>query len=272
MAAERMNPWERWLRRPKSLWLRKAIFQVHLWTGIALGLYIFAISVSGSAVVFRNEVYNAAPSGPRLVPMGSHRLSHNELRDAAVRAYPGYKVTFIWDTRRPSDAPNQAIEIWLARNSHKKQRLFDPYTGQDLGESRPYSIQLMAWLLDFHVNLFAGKTGRLVNGLGAIFVVGLSLTGIVLWWPGIRTWRAALSIRRKTNWKRFNWDLHTVIGLWTLPVMLMFGLVGVYAGFPAPFQTLVNKIAPLDFYRPVPDASLKIPAPFVPVSTPAPRR
>ncbi|HEX5228145.1 MAG TPA: PepSY-associated TM helix domain-containing protein, partial [Bryobacteraceae bacterium] len=72
--------------------------------------------------------------------------------------------------------------------------------------------------------------------------------------------------------KRFNWELHTVIGFWTLPLMLMFGLVGVYAGFPAPFQTLVNKIAPLDFYRPVPDAALRTRATFVAVSTPAPRR
>jgi uncharacterized iron-regulated membrane protein len=53
-----MNYWERWLRRPQSLWLRKAIFQIHLWTGIALGLYVFVISVSGSAIVFRNELYN----------------------------------------------------------------------------------------------------------------------------------------------------------------------------------------------------------------------
>jgi uncharacterized iron-regulated membrane protein len=159
----------------------------------------------------------------------------------------------------------------MDRQGHKKQRLFDPYTGQDLGESRPYSIQVMAWLLDLHVNLLSGKVGRLINGVCAVFVLALSFTGAVLWWPGIRRWRRGLTIQATSNWKLFNWELHSMVGLWMLPVVLMFGLVGVYAGFPAPFQALVNKIAPLDVYRPIPEASLVPNIPVVPVSTPIPR-
>jgi uncharacterized iron-regulated membrane protein len=48
---------ERWLRRPQSTWVRKAIFQIHLWSGITLGLYIVVVCVSGSAIVFRNDLY-----------------------------------------------------------------------------------------------------------------------------------------------------------------------------------------------------------------------
>jgi uncharacterized iron-regulated membrane protein len=262
-----MNLWERWLRRPKSLWLRKALFQVHLWTGIALGLYVFVISVSGSAIVFRNELYNGLWPGPRTVAIGNHRFTHDELRDAARRAYPQYRVSWVWDAKQP----NQAIEIWLDRDGHKKQRLFNPYTGQDLGESRPYSIQIMAWLVDLHVNLLSGKTGRLMNGIGAVFVLGISLTGAVLWWPGIQTWRRSAVIQPASNWKLFNWELHNVIGLWMLPVIVMFGVVGVYAGFPIPFQTFVNKIAPLEVYRPIPEASLIPSVAIVPVSTATPR-
>jgi uncharacterized iron-regulated membrane protein len=261
-----MNSWERWLRRPKSLWLRKALFQAHLWTGIALGLYVFAISVSGSAIVFRNELYNALWPGPRMVAISGHRFTHDELRDAASRAYPQYRVSWIWDAKRP----DQAIEIWMDRKGHKKQRLFDPYTGQDLGESRPYSIQVMAWLVDLHVNLLSGKVGRLINGVGAVFVLALSLSGAVLWWPGVRSWRRGLVVRTKSNWKFFNWQLHNAIGLWMLPFVLMFGVVGVYAGFPGPFQVFVNKIAPLEVYKPIPETSLNRKISVIAVSTPAP--
>jgi uncharacterized iron-regulated membrane protein len=263
-----MNLWERWLRRPKSLWLRKALFQIHLWTGIALGVYVLVISVSGSAIVFRNELYNAIWPGPRMVAMAGHRFTHDELRDAARRAYPDYRVSWIWDTAKQ---PNQAVEIWMDRKGHRKQRLFDPYTGQDLGESRPYSIQVMAWLVDLHVNLLSGKVGRLINGVGAVFVLALSITGAVLWWPGVRSWQRGLVIRSASNWKRFNWELHTVTGLWMLPLVLMFGLVGVYAGFPAPFQAFVNRVAPLDVYRPIPEAALIPNVPVIPVSTPLAR-
>jgi uncharacterized iron-regulated membrane protein len=151
-----MNFWQRWLRRPKTLWIRKALFQIHLWTGIALGLYVFVISVSGSAIVFRNELYTALWPPPRTVPIGSRRLNHDEIKQAALAAYPKYKVSWIWEGKQP----NQPTEIWMDRKGHRKERLFDPYTGRDLGESRPYSIQFVGWLVDLHVNLLSGTLGR----------------------------------------------------------------------------------------------------------------
>ena len=44
--------------------LRRALFQVHLWIGIALGLYVLLISVSGSVIVFRREMDRALCPGP----------------------------------------------------------------------------------------------------------------------------------------------------------------------------------------------------------------
>lgn len=44
----------------RSVLLRRVLFQIHLWCGIGLGLYIFFISVTGSVLVYRNELYVAA--------------------------------------------------------------------------------------------------------------------------------------------------------------------------------------------------------------------
>jgi uncharacterized iron-regulated membrane protein len=38
---------------PQSLFLRRALFQVHLWVGILAGLYIFVVCITGAALVFR---------------------------------------------------------------------------------------------------------------------------------------------------------------------------------------------------------------------------
>ncbi len=51
---------QRLVRQPQTLWARKALFQVHLWTGIGVGLYIFVISISGRAIVFRREIARLA--------------------------------------------------------------------------------------------------------------------------------------------------------------------------------------------------------------------
>ena len=40
---------QRLARQPQSIWARKALFQVHLWTGIGVGLYIFTICVTASS-------------------------------------------------------------------------------------------------------------------------------------------------------------------------------------------------------------------------------
>jgi hypothetical protein len=42
--ANQLTVWQRWARQPQKVWLRRALFQVHLWSGIAVGLYILLMS------------------------------------------------------------------------------------------------------------------------------------------------------------------------------------------------------------------------------------
>jgi uncharacterized iron-regulated membrane protein len=44
--------------------LQRTLFQIHLWVGIALSLYVLLISLSGSAIVFRREMDRALCPGP----------------------------------------------------------------------------------------------------------------------------------------------------------------------------------------------------------------
>src|SRR5579863_7905093 len=115
-----MTAWEKWKKRPQILWLRKALFQVHLWTGVGLGLYILLMSVSGSAVVFRRELSRALTREPR-VPVGrAARMTEDQLRQIAVRSFPDYQVTRVSLRKNP----DQAAEIWLERRGATVQHLF----------------------------------------------------------------------------------------------------------------------------------------------------
>ncbi len=235
--------------RPQSLWLRKALFQVHLWTGIAFGIYVVLISVSGSAIVFRNEIYKSAGSGPKIVPVAGPRLSRDQLKQAVHKAWPNYSVSYIFDSKRT----DEAVEVWIEKNGKSRSktvgRLFDPYTGRDLGASRPLSIMLIAKMSDLHVHLLAGETGEKVNGILAIVLVIVSITGLAIWWPGTGRVRRSLKIDFKANWKRLNWDLHSVVGLWMFAFVLIWGVTGVYVVFPMPFQVVVNHFSPLELYK-----------------------
>ena len=47
---------QRYFRRPQQLAVRRLNFQVHLWIGIILALYMMVIGVTGSILVFRPEL------------------------------------------------------------------------------------------------------------------------------------------------------------------------------------------------------------------------
>jgi uncharacterized iron-regulated membrane protein len=256
--------WQQWLRRPQNTWLRKALFQVHLWTGIGVGLYVLAISITGSAIVFRNELYQWASQRPAVTPSGD-RLPTGQFRAKVLQAYPGYEIANVW----PSRDPAQPTEVWLDKGGSRLQRLFDPYNGRDMGRSVAYTIRILSWCGDLHANLFGGDRGRQINGIGAAFLAILCMTGLLIWWPGVNTWKRSLWVNPRANWKRLNWDLHSAFGFWTASIILMWGLTGIYLGFPETFQRWVNEHYPLEYYRidfgPKSEVTQPAPVWFVPV-------
>src|SRR5262245_11908664 len=53
--SDRSSVLQRLWRRPQSVWARRALFQIHLWSGIGAGIYLVFISVTGSLLVRSEE-------------------------------------------------------------------------------------------------------------------------------------------------------------------------------------------------------------------------
>lgn len=234
-----MTAWERWLQRPQSLWARRALAQVHLWLGLGIGLYVVLISVSGSAIVFRRELAKRFSRRTLVVAQSKRRMSLDELQRDVHRNYPAYEVYGIYESERP-DAPDQVV---LGDGRNRIARLFDPYTGADLGGTESVAARALGWLADLHDNLLSGMTGRFVNGIGAFFLTMLSLTGIVIWWPGVKSWRRSLRVNRKARFARFNWDLHSAIGFWCSSFVLLWGISGICLCFPGVLDSVISSQA-----------------------------
>jgi uncharacterized iron-regulated membrane protein len=231
-----MTIWQRWLQRPQSVGARRALFQIHLWLGIGTGLYILTISVSGSAIVFRRDLGREYSRHAVVVAVRNHRMSSDELQKEAERRYPAYEV---YSVQEPT-APDRPVEIVLGRGQVRMSRLFDPYTGEDLGDPRPAMDRALQWLADLHFNLLSGVTGRIVNGAGAFCLTLMCLTGAVLWWPGKRNWRRGISVRWSARFARLNFDLHSAIGFWCFFFVLIWGVSGVSLCFPGVLDPFVS--------------------------------
>src|SRR3954469_21260714 len=167
-------------KQPQKTFLRRAMFQVHLWTGVAVGVYIIFISVTGSAVVFRRDLLYAKLGN---IPAGDATaapMTEAQLRAAVLKQYPGWDIARIVIPRRKLSPAEAALTL----NGDKIEERFNKYTGADMGEMHPRSVIVMEWFVDLHDNLLAGETGRKINALFGGLLCLLCLTGVVIWWRG----------------------------------------------------------------------------------------
>jgi uncharacterized iron-regulated membrane protein len=98
---------------------------------------------------------------------------------------------------------------------------------------------LIQWLVKLHTTLLAGATGRMVNGIGALSLTLLCLTGAVIWWPGVKHWRRSLAVSWEAHFPRISWDLHSALGFWCFLFVLLWGVSGIYFAFPRWFDALL---------------------------------
>ena len=226
----KQSAWQRWLTQPQLLRWRRVVVQLHLWVGLALGLYIVVLSVSGSLSVLRPDVHRWFV--PRTVAVEGTKLTGDALQEAVRRTYPAYEVVEVFERRRP-DAPAM---VTLQRDGATVDRLFDPYAARDLGLMFPPITEAIEWVVDLHDNLLSGTTGRAVNGIGALLFLALAITGAVIWWPGSSRVAHALVPGKPAKSARFARRLHNTFGIWLLALILVWAVTAVYFSFPDPFE------------------------------------
>ena len=264
-----MGTWTQWLRQPQRVWLRRASFQIHLWVGLIIGLYVVVLSLTGSALVYRNELDRYLATPHATFDENAKAMNGDELRAAAQRLYPGWQVTDVTEgrtVRRParggaggpggagqqgraggrggrgSRLPDPTATITVERDGKKKERLFNPYNGQDLGDNTTDGQFFLLWTVRLHDELLMDRPdGPWWNGfLSAVFSL-LVVTGLIVWWPGVARWKRSLVFKWKAGWRRLNWDLHSALGFWLFLFMLMWGISGWYLGMPEPLTNLAER-------------------------------
>jgi uncharacterized iron-regulated membrane protein len=97
---------------------------------------------------------------------------------------------------------------------------------------------VVEWLVNLHDDMLLGRTGRHLNGIGAICLTVICATGAVVWWPGITHWRRSLTVNLKSSLARVNWDLHNALGFGCLVFLMMWGISGAYFSYPNIFNAV----------------------------------
>jgi uncharacterized iron-regulated membrane protein len=83
-----------------------------------------------------------------------------------------------------------------------------------------------------------------------VLLTVMCLTGLVIWWPGLANWSRGLMIKGGASWKRFNFDLHSMIGFWTVALLFLWAFTGAYFAFPDTFQMVADYFEPPELLEP----------------------
>ncbi|WP_321475855.1 PepSY-associated TM helix domain-containing protein [uncultured Paludibaculum sp.] len=237
-----MRQWlRRYIERPQELWLRKAMFQIHLWLGLLLVVYVVMIGVSGSILVLRSEFQQWTGLNPVLPAIQSNGRPDIGFAGAVAsvrRQYPKARIGLVYPPRKENPG-------YFALISSGRDRLLvtvHPHGGEIL-RADPPTPNWLTWIGQMHYFLLMGRTGFVVNGIASALLIAMSLSGLFLWWPGIRRWITAVRLDFGLGWKRINWDLHNVTGFWTLGIVLIWAVSGVYLVWPREFTAVVNRFS-----------------------------
>ena len=224
---------------------------VHTWTGIIFGVFICVISATGSLLVFKQPIEDAFGPQVGVASPGSSRVSLNEAAALMVSANPGTRLTRV---RLPNQSQNSYVFTVESPDKHSRRMVMDAATGRIVGE---LNTAWLDWTVDLHRNVLAGRTGRQIAGGIGIVMFAMSITGVILSLLRRPRWRSLVRVRSGPPWRRFHYELHRSLGVWSYAFLAVLSFTGVGLAYPDTFRSVLGKPQP---YPAVQALKLRAPA------------
>ncbi|MDX1679960.1 MAG: PepSY-associated TM helix domain-containing protein [Akkermansiaceae bacterium] len=203
----------------------KTLWKWHAWMGLIAGLPLLVIAISGSILVFKDEIDSLLiPELMRVeVPAGADPLPLEERLAVLQRELPDHEVTG-WAFY---PEPDRADFVYLMEHGDSEWlHVFqNPYTGQLLSQPAASESRLTGWVLSLHYELLAGHTGLLVCGLLGVVLCLLGISGLLIY---RRFWASFFTLRWRSSLRLLSGNLHKRIGLVSAPVFLILGITGAW--------------------------------------------
>ncbi|GAB3220003.1 PepSY-associated TM helix domain-containing protein [Spirosoma arcticum] len=222
----------------KKLTANRIVGKLHLWLGLACGLVVL-VSMTAAAVFAWDHELTEGYYGDYVfvTPQTTAPLPLDRLWQNAQRAVPGHPIegvqvwadprrAYVFGTyqNRPDTAPG-----WTHWDDYEYWECVyvDPYTGRVLGV-----VDMLLNPIDLtrrlHQNLLLRHDiGHYIVGFATLFVIILSLTGLVLWWPKNKAaLKQRFSVKWNAKWRRVNYDVHNIGGFYTHLFILLFAATG----------------------------------------------
>jgi uncharacterized iron-regulated membrane protein len=240
--------------------MRKALLKLHMYLGLVIGLLLTMMGLTGSFIVFGEEIDGWLNSNLLKVEARGERASVQSLLDAVRQAYPNEKLARI----RPPEVIGDAAEICFAARRDPRCVYVDPHNAAILGERVP-AQSFKARVVSLHRRLLSGETGETIIGICGLLLLVLAFSGLVLWWPGRKNAARRLKIKRGAGRYRTTFDLHRLIGICAMLFLIVSAATGAAMVFHQTFENALNGFSAQSAPPPKPVSTVIDSAPTLPL-------
>jgi uncharacterized iron-regulated membrane protein len=198
--------------------MRRALLNIHLYIGLAAGIFLAILSLTGAVLAFENELNQSLNPWLLKVRPETSTLPWETIRRTVEDQQPEWRVQRIY---LPPNADDSTYVRLVSRAGPKTAAIYvNQYTGRILGWKQKAN-QLLWTIHEVHINLAAGRAGSRLVTWSSAGLLCLSLSGLYLWWP-----RKILRFAWRKPAPRVNYDLHRSLGFWSSGAMFVFAVTG----------------------------------------------
>ena len=215
---------------------------LHLWTGLVTGIVVVIVSITGCIQVFDEELFNLFHHDLVKVQVAGTPKPVSELMSIAQKTLGKKKPvtsikvgeedeSYVFSATK-AVKPEEAGLTYFSQFKYNDDVYVNPYTGKILTvmDSRYEFFNVVEQL---HRQLLLVKPiGSVVVGSCVLLFLLMMVTGFIIWLPkNLKQLKNSISIKWNAKWKRVNYDLHSSLGFWVLPVAMVIALTGLTWAF-----------------------------------------
>lgn len=211
--------------------VKKVFHQLHLWLGLPSGLLVFVIAITGCLYAFQSEIQDLTQPF-RFVETENRSFAQPSLLENNARhALPEKQLHSIRYGAR--DRAAEAI-FYHYNPTYYYTVYLNPYTGEVL-KINDNEKGFFRFILKGHSYLWLPpKIGQPMVASATLVFLIIVITGLFLWWPKNRKvarQRFWFRWKKGERWPKINFDLHNIVGFYTLIFGLIFAVTGLVWGF-----------------------------------------
>lgn len=204
--------------------LKKTIRKLHLWLGLASGIIIFIVALTGCIYTFKDEITSYSQKDFDYVKtQNSSRVSLALVIASFKKNHPKNKLQFI--KQRESD-----LNATIILGDKNIQVAYDPYRGNEV-MSLDSEDSFFDLILEIHRTLLLGDLGENIVGISTFAFLFMLISGFILWFPShLKNLKSFFVINNKSA-KRLNFDLHRIGGFYASFVLVFISSTGLFFSY-----------------------------------------